>query len=34
VFGQWNNILQKSQIKRIVVAHGQVMKKLGYKASY
>ena len=34
VSGQWNNILQKSQIKKIVAAHGQVMKRLGYKAYY
>ena len=33
VSGQWNDLLQRSQIQKIVAAHGDVMTKLGYKTS-
>ena len=33
VSGQWKEILQRSQIKKIIRAHGNVMTKLGYDTS-
>ena len=33
VSGQWNDILQRSQVQKIIAAHGDVMAKLGYEAS-
>ena len=33
VSGQWDDILQQSQVNKIVAAHGEVMTKLGYEAS-
>ena len=33
VSGQWNDLLERSQVKKIVGAHGSVMTKLGYETS-
>ena len=31
VSGQWNDILQRAQIEKIIAAHGNIMNKLGYE---
>ena len=33
VSGQWNDILKRSQVQKIIAAHGKVMSKLGYETS-
>ena len=33
VSGQWNDILKRSQVQKIIAAHGNVMAKLGYETS-
>ena len=33
VSGQWNDILDRLQIQKIIKAHGNVMTKLGYETS-
>ena len=33
VSGQWKHILQRSQVEKIILAHGNVMTKLGYETS-
>ena len=31
ISGQWNDILERSQVQKIIAAHGNVMNKLGYE---
>ena len=33
VSGQWNDILKRSQVQKIIATHGNVMAKLGYETS-
>ena len=33
VSGQWNHILKRSQVQKIIATHGNVMAKLGYETS-
>ena len=33
VSGQWNDLLKRSQVQKIIAAHGNVMAKLGYETS-
>ena len=33
VSGQWNHILKRSQVEKIIATHGNVMAKLGYETS-
>ena len=33
ISGQWRDILERSQIQKIIAAHGNVMNKLGYETS-
>ena len=33
VSGQWNDILKRSQVQKIIARHGNVMAKLGYETS-